>query len=605
MKYNFHSEGIDVNGRTSGKMKTFCPNCHDTRKNKRDKSLSVNIDLGVAKCHHCGKVYNLNRPSHSAAGPVGAPWANALPPERAPFHLPAHFQRPVFSPSHTLQLDEPVVRWFVEKRCIPQSVLQQMRIGQSYEFMTQTGQTTRCINFHYYEGDQLINTKFRDSEEKRFKMVKDAELIPYNIDGILHTPEVIITEGEIDALSFMAIGRTDVVSAPAGASNNASWLDRFVPTHFEDKHCVYIAVDDDERGHVLRDELLRRMGPERCRVVKFGPGCKDANEHLVKYGVESLRIALAQAEEVPIEGIYTVKDLEEELRLLFENGLESGAETGWEMMDRLCTYELGRLLVLTGVPGHGKSEFADELVLRLCLRNDWPVAYFSPENMPIEYHYQKLAAKLLGCTFKKDIPGMTENKYQAVVQFLDQNISHIHSYTDNTLDSILMRFRALVARRGARILVVDPYSCIDHDRPQGTTETQYIGQVLNRLSAFAKQHGCLLILVAHPRKMNRNVVTNQRPVPEMYDINGSAEFLNKADYGFIVERDRTANVTRVYVEKVKFKHLGQGGCQTFVYDLLSGRYYPCEEIKDAAAPGGCIVKNTQFDTGSWLTENPQ
>lgn len=62
--------------------------------------------------------------------------------------------------------------------------------------------------------------------------------------------------------------------------------------------------------------------------------------------------------------------------------------------------------------------------------------------------------------------------------------------------------------------------------------------------------------------MNRNPVTNHTPRPDMYDVNGSADFFNKADYGLVVERDKEVGVTRVYVEKVKFKHLGAGGVAT-------------------------------------------
>lgn len=58
------------------------------------------------------------------------------------------------------------------------------------------------------------------------------------------------------------------------------------------------------------------------------------------------------------------------------------------------------------------------------------------------------------------------------------------------------------------------------------------------ITEFAVQHNCLVVLVAHPRKMNRNPVTNTTPRVEMYDINGSADFFNKADYGIVVERDK-------------------------------------------------------------------
>ena len=101
-------------------------------------------------------------------------------------------------------------------------------------------------------------------------------------------------------------------------------------THFEDLEEIIIAVDTDSAGIRLRDELVNRLGAERCRVVAYGPDCKDANEHLVKYGLESLRIAIEHAVEVPLEGIFTAADLHGDLRALFDNGFGPGAET------RLC-----------------------------------------------------------------------------------------------------------------------------------------------------------------------------------------------------------------------------------------------------------------------------
>ena len=102
---------------------------------------------------------------------------------------------------------------------------------------------------------------------------------------------------------------------------------------------------------------------------------------------------------MPLEGIFTAEDCGDDLRSLYENGLQRGADTGWENFDEHCTFEPRRLLVMTGRPGDGKSEFTDELVLRLCLRHEWKIAFFSPENMPIAYHLHKLAEKLTGHRF--------------------------------------------------------------------------------------------------------------------------------------------------------------------------------------------------------------
>ena len=592
---NFANYQVDIRHRTSGVIKTICNQCLPTRHNKRDRSLRVNIDTGHCHCYHCGADFYVPDDTEEREKAE----RQAARKRRAAAVVPQHFQRPVFDASKTT-LSDATERWLVETRCIPQSVIAELRITEQEEFMPQFGAKERCVCFNYFEGGQLVNTKFR-SGKKHFKMVQGAELIPYNIDSLIGQTSCIIHEGELDAASSIAAGFKGVISVPTGANSNLSWLDRFMETHFEDLEEIIIAVDTDSAGIRLRDELVNRLGAERCRVVAYGPDCKDANEHLVKYGLESLRIAIEQAVEVPLEGIFTAADLHGDLRALFDNGFGPGAETGWEEMDKICTYERRRNIIVTGTPGAGKSEWADELVLRLCLRHQWKIGFFSPENIPIVYHLRKLIEKLTGHRFQNGC-GMTEGLLARSEEFLAENVSHISLKGNATPDRVLAKARELVVRRGCRIFVFDPLNRFDHEPAPGQTETQYISNLLNKFTEFATQYNCLLILVAHPRKMNRNPTTGATPRVEMYDINGSADFYNKADYGIVVERDKEIGITRVYVDKVKFKHLGVGGVATFVYDPVNGRYLPCEESHDPAVPPEQRARNTVYDSSCWLPE---
>ena len=592
---NFANYQVDIRHRTSGVIKTICNQCLPTRHNKRDRSLRVNIDTGHCHCYHCGADFYVPDDTEEREKAE----RQAARKRRAAAVVPQHFQRPVFDASKTT-LSDATERWLVETRCIPQSVIAELRITEQEEFMPQFGAKERCVCFNYFEGGQLVNTKFR-SGKKHFKMVQGAELIPYNIDSLIGQTSCIIHEGELDAASSIAAGFKGVISVPTGANSNLSWLDRFMETHFEDLEEIIIAVDTDSAGIRLRDELVNRLGAERCRVVAYGPDCKDANEHLVKYGLESLRIAIEQAVEVPLEGIFTAADLHGDLRALFDNGFGPGAETGWEEMAKICTYERRRNIIVTGTPGAGKSEWVDELVLRLCLRHQWKIGFFSPENIPIVYHLRKLIEKLTGHRFQNGC-GMTEGLLARSEEFLAENVSHISLKGNATPDRVLAKARELVVRRGCRIFVFDPLNRFDHEPAPGQTETQYISNLLNKFTEFATQYNCLLILVAHPRKMNRNPTTGATPRVEMYDINGSADFYNKADYGIVVERDKEIGITRVYVDKVKFKHLGVGGVATFVYDPVNGRYLPCEESHDPAVPPEQRARNTVYDSSCWLPE---
>ena len=40
-------------GNKTGQVKVKCPSCINRRSNKGDRSLSVNVAKGVAKCHYC------------------------------------------------------------------------------------------------------------------------------------------------------------------------------------------------------------------------------------------------------------------------------------------------------------------------------------------------------------------------------------------------------------------------------------------------------------------------------------------------------------------------------------------------------------------------
>lgn len=60
----------------------------------------------------------------------------------------------------------------------------------------------------------------------------------------------------------------------------------------------------------------------------------------------------------------------------------------------------------------------------------------------------------------------------------------------------------------------------------------------------------------------------------MNDINGSANFANMSDFCLVVDRNDTKQIATIYIEKVRFKHLGSAHTEAkFVYNHLNGRYY--------------------------------
>lgn len=562
----YNDFGINVPfGRTSGKVKTFCPQCHARRSDKRDKSLSVDLDKGVWNCHYCGWAGSINfddSPEGKKKWMQNQGWFIQTQIR----HQPKTYKLP--QPRTTAPMEPKALAWF-NGRGISQATLEALKVTEGLEWMPQKEGKANTVQFNYYKNGQLVNTKFRTGD-KCFKLVSGAELLPYNIDGIKGTKECIITEGEMDALSFYECGRHDVVSVPNGANANLDYLDDYIEDYFDDKETIYIASDTDTKGVLLRDELLRRFGAERCRVLEYGEGCKDANEHLQKFGKESLLKCLADAPEVKVEGVYTVSDFEQSLDALFEEGWKQGVTIGHRNFDQYCSFETKRLCVVTGIPGSGKSEFIDEMAERLNIRYGWRFAYFSPENAPLAYHASKLIEKFVGKRFARNT--MLPSEYKQVKEHLEKNFFFIAPTDNYKVENILEKAKFLVRRKGIKALVIDPYNRLENE--QGTrSETQYISELLDKLTNFAQRNDLLIILMAHPTKQPKNK-DGIIEAPTLYDISGSAHFYNKADFGIVVHRDRVQDVVQVHVQKVKFRHLGSCGTALFKYNINNGRYVP-------------------------------
>ena len=581
--------GIKISDRDYKKkdpQKMLCPACKGTRKkHKKNKPLAVYWDDCYAKCFNCGtsfffgKTQKLNDGQQTKEQPMKKNTKEYKKPGRL---------------TNEERLNRNMRNWF-EQRGIPADVAEAEGIVKVSRKMPQTGQIEKCIVFPYTVQGEVVNRKYRDGA-KNFMLEKDARLVPWRIDHIQNTPECIITEGEMDALSFIVAGFDNVVSVPNGAQKNLNYLDEFIETHFENKNRIYIASDTDAKGLELRAELLRRFGEEKCRIVTYGDGCKDANELLQQQGAEALKKAIAEAQEVPLEGIFTANDVCEELMALFEKGLQKGAVLGMGELDELLSVEVGRLLVVTGIPGDGKSEFLDEVAVHLSLSYDWRCAWFSPENFPVTLHHPKLIEKLIGKRFMKGI--MKPMEFVAAIEYLSRNFFDILPEEGYHVDTILEKAETLVRRKGIRVFILDPYNCLEHQIPHGQSETQYISEFLEKLRSFARRRQVLVILAAHPVKMKKDPISGKYPVPTMYDISGSAAFFNKADFGLAIERDRAQGVTRVHVQKVKFRHLGQPGIASFQFNTHCGRFVPIVESKTPDLPN----EEPKWDNSNWLVK---
>jgi twinkle protein len=533
-----------------GEETILCPVCSASRKREHQKTkcFSWNHSKETGYCHNCNAKF-------------------AIPK----IFKEKEYKRPEWS--NNTKLSDKVVKWF-EARKIEQSELRRMKITEGKEWMPQWQKEVNTIHFNYFRDEELINIKYRDGA-KNFKLFKDGELILYGLNDIKDKKQAIICEGEMDKLAFGSAGIFNVVSVPNGASgSNLEYIDNCYE-YLDKAEEIILATDEDLPGIKLKNELSSRLGIERCYSVSF-KDCKDANEYLVKYGVQELKKAIEDKKALPVEGVFSSADFIDNLRLLYKQGLQPGLKIGIDILDELLTFEFGRLYIWGGIPGHGKSEFIDFICERLNIIHGIKVAYFSPENHPLQLHASKLIEKITGKRFAQY--DLSEEDFEDSEHYLRQNFFFINPEENFEVDSILSRASMLVKTKGVKILVIDPYNKLEHQRKSNQSETEYISVFLDKLTNFAKRNNIMIFLAAHPTKMQKDV-TGKHEVPTLYNINGSANFYNKTDFGVTIYRDFGSSDSTIYVQKVKFKHLGKVGFCTFMWDKVCGRYIPIKNGK--------------------------
>lgn len=570
--------GIHLRSYGGGETLMICPQCSAARKKKTDKCLSVKIDeMGaVWHCFHCawsGSVYERsNRPA--AAKPKPAP------------------VKPSFRPSEPT---DKLAAWFA-KRGISKATIEAMGVSHAQVWMPgcESGETVGVVAFPFRRKGEIVNVKYRTAD-KRFRQEKGAEKVFYNVEAVVGAKEVIIVEGEIDALSLIEAGLPNVISVPDGAPSQAR--DGEINPEDDAKfsyvwNCreelaaadrIILATDADGPGYALAEELVRRLGPARCWRVEW-PNAgdaqrKDANEVLVIDGAQVLRECIAEAKPWPIRSLYGVDDYREAVFDLYRAGRSRACSTGWATVDPLMTIREGELSVVTGVPNSGKSEFIDAMMVNLAAAQGWRFAICSFEN-PVDEHLSKLAEKRLGKPFW---PGprerMSEFALDQALEWASDHFSFIRADDEApTLDWVLESAAAAVMRYGIRGLVIDPWNEIEHRRPSNQNETEFVSLALGKIKRFAAARGVHVWLVAHPAKMARE--NGKIPVPTLYDISGSANFANKADLGVVVHRVAEAMPpkTEIHIRKCRFKSVGRIGSVTLEYEPPTGRYLDLPQL---------------------------
>lgn len=452
------------------------------------------------------------------------------------------------------------------------------------------------IAFPFNDHGRSVAEKYR-TPDKKFWQRAGGRRTFWNADALDdpslasgHQP-LIITEGEIDALTAIDCGFPLAVSVPDGAPPVADGEDpealdpldkdaepagkfEFLWNNRDRLKAVkriIIAVDNDAPGKRLAAELVRRLSASRCLFVTYPPDCKDLNDVVQQHGPETVTAVLNAAKPYPVRGLYKLSEYP-------EVGAVPTLSTGWWTVDRHVKLFAGEFMVVTGIPSHGKSTWVLNLLSNMASLHDWRTAIFSPEMPTVPHLRDKLRRIKSGTSkFNPHIDAFIENAFT----FIDTDPTG-RDDIDFDLDWIIDKATDAVMRDGIRCLLIDPWNEIEHAKRRDETMTEYIGSAIRKLKRFARLYEVAVIVVAHPTK---DVAKEGKPRPvNLYDIEGSAHWFNKCDHGIVISRpDQHANESVINVAKVRFEETGEKGEVRMAFDRVSQRYSTLDDSGDVAA----------------------
>ena len=403
------------------------------------------------------------------------------------------------------------------------------------------------VAFNFYdENDVLTTVKLRpahkpsESEQKEWFLPKyDNKPILFGMNKIDPTKPLVITEGQIDAMSVFEAGYPNVVSIPSGTENKKfieqcwEWLEQF------DK--IILWYDNDVPGIKARKEVANRLGAWRTLYIDMPQtmtrddgriiACKDANEVLYFFGKGKVISLIETAEEIPVSGVSNLSSVPD-FNIAEADGLYAKLKP---LDDIVYKFLMGSVVVLTGRRGSGKSSFANQVFVCEPLNQGYDVFYYSGE----------LDARVLKSWIDINLAGeekVTEEEGGAVkiidgtarekmAEWYNERVWIYDNHSHKAKD-ILDTGINVTRKYGARVWVLDNLMMMDLENEGDLSSVlQKQKEFIAGIVRLAQTYGILIVLAIHPRKASS---VQSELVAD--DVSGSGDLTNMSQYVISVRR---------------------------------------------------------------------
>jgi len=461
-----------------------CPSCVSVGNDKTGNHLIVWTE-GNSFCKRCGYTTNstgaITKPGHLSDTNA---LDDKLPDSRANHKPTVAFQE--IADISSLPSDK--------IRGIKRVTIEQYGIKVEYDPLT------REITKHHYpvlsEGKRFT-WKTREVATKKFFTQHKTKGTPLDFFGeaLLKgkiPKRLLITEGELDAAAahdMLKSLKTGVicVSLPTGANTSVIVAKLEMLQKVNE---LYLCLDQDDVGNKTTEEIWQLL--PKARVMKFS--LKDADEMLSAFKTGEFQDAFVNAERYKPETVIGIDDIDEDISIPLEYGLEYP----WSDLTEL-TYGLrtGQIIGICSAPGAGKSTLMKGIQQKIMFDHKTPIGIIDTENPA-----WKVRRQLVGYMMNQKIwlpgakyDGPLAKKTEASLK--GKALFYAHNYYQGTWAELEIVIRYMHST-GIKYVFIDPLSSlVTHLSPSDANH--WLSEAMYKMSLLVQ---VLDITIFHTNHLN-------------------------------------------------------------------------------------------------------
>ncbi len=417
-------------------------------------------------------------------------------------------------PTFQASAPDEVVTNYLNSRGINNDTIRDFRIGStSFNFGTAGGPTIVFPFMDDYSSNtvNLIKYLLVDRPEGKRFLSSSGNSKPtlFGWQALdKNARELIITKGEIEAMSWHQLGYP-AMSVPFGeGKGNANWIEHEYEklAYFEK---IIVHADNDEPGKMMVKDIGTKLGRHRCYSLLGGPieDLKDLNDALIT-GVRKEQVDewVKTAKSMDPEQLKQAQEFKDDVIDLFysTDPKKIGLPFPIQSIGDSFRIRRGEMTIYTGMSGHGKSQLL--LQLSNYLAEQGEKSLIASFEMPAAASIGRMIRQLT----KSPLP--TREDIEAKLEWMRDKILFYDYVGSANLTDTLEVMEYAVRKFGCTFIVIDSLMKMGLADEDLAAQKHFVDTIQN----FARKYNVHIALVAHSKKKQ-----NEDEASGKYDVRGS------------------------------------------------------------------------------------